>query len=132
MTALLAPFGSKARELWARAKPWELRAAIAGGIVAAVGAVALLLVVRHYEADLPNVADLKVYQPPQVTRVLARDGSLLAEIFTQRRTVVSIDALPAHVKLAVLAAEDAGFSAPRSSTSAPARPGRAARRSPSR
>jgi penicillin-binding protein 1A len=41
--------------------------------------------------------------------VLARDGSLLAELFTERRTVISIDSLPAHVKLAVLAAEDAEF-----------------------
>ena len=41
--------------------------------------------------------------------MLARDGTLLAEIFTERRTVVSIQSLPAHVKLAVLAAEDAGF-----------------------
>ena len=41
--------------------------------------------------------------------MLARDGTLLAEIFTERRTVVPIATLPAHVKLAVLAAEDAGF-----------------------
>ncbi len=41
--------------------------------------------------------------------MLARDGTLLAEIFTERRTVISIANLPAHVKLAVLAAEDAGF-----------------------
>jgi penicillin-binding protein 1A len=54
--------------------------------------------------------DLKTYQPPQVTRVMARDGStLLAELYTQRRTLVSVQSLPAHVKLAVLAAEDAGF-----------------------
>ncbi len=109
MTAMLAPLGSKARELWVTARPWVVRAAIVGGALAVAGLVALLLVVRHYEAGLPDVADLKAYQPPQVTRVLARDGSLLAEIFTQRRTVVPIDALPAHVKLAVLAAEDAGF-----------------------
>ena len=55
------------------------------------------------------MSDLKTYQAPQVTRVLARDGTVLAEIFTQRRTVVSIASLPPHVKLAVLAAEDAGF-----------------------
>src|SRR5690606_38402294 len=47
--------------------------------------------------------------PSQVTRVLARDGTLLAELFTERRTVVKIEELPRHVKLAVLAAEDASF-----------------------
>ena len=80
-----------------------------GLIVAAL--VSVWLVLRHYSANLPSIGDLKGnYNPPQMTRVMARDGStLLAEIFTERRTVVSIASLPAHVKLAVLAAEDAGF-----------------------
>ena len=78
-------------------------------VLAVAGGVALWWMVRHYEAGLPGVADLKTYQAPQVTRVLARDGTVLAELFTQRRTVVSIASLPPHVKLAVLAAEDAGF-----------------------
>src|SRR5579863_193723 len=88
---------------------WTKRLAVVCGVLAVAGAIALWLVVRHYEAGLPAVSDLRAYQPPQVTRVLARDGSVLAELFTQRRTVVPLAALPAHVKLAVLAAEDAGF-----------------------
>jgi penicillin-binding protein 1A len=68
------------------------------------------IIVKHYEAALPSVVELRTYRPPQVTRVLARDGTtVLAELFTQRRTVVALSSLPAHVKLAVLAAEDAGF-----------------------
>jgi penicillin-binding protein 1A len=80
-----------------------------GFIVAAL--VSVWLVLLHYSDNLPSIGDLKGnYNPPQMTRVMARDGStLLAEIFTERRTVVSIASLPAHVKLAVLAAEDAGF-----------------------
>jgi len=73
------------------------------------GATAAWFLVRHFEADLPSVDELKTYQAPQVTRVLARDGTVLAELFTERRTVVPIASLPPHVKLAVLAAEDAGF-----------------------
>jgi penicillin-binding protein 1A len=88
---------------------WGKRLALAGAVLMVLGAVALWLVVSHYEAGLPSVADLKTYQAPQVTRVLARDGTVLAELFTQRRTVVPIASLPPHVKLAVLAAEDAGF-----------------------
>jgi penicillin-binding protein 1A len=82
---------------------------VAVAIGALVMALAVGLVVRHFEAGLPGVSELRDYQAPQVTRVLARDGTLLAELFTQRRTVVPIASLPAHVKLAVLAAEDAGF-----------------------
>jgi len=89
---------------------WSKRLAVTALVLAIVGLIAIVIVVRHYEADLPSVADLKGnYHPPQVTRVLARDGTTLAEIFTERRTVVAIATLPAHVKLALLAAEDAGF-----------------------
>jgi penicillin-binding protein 1A len=75
------------------------------------GAVVVAAVIVHrFEAGLPSVRDLKAYHAPQVTRILARDGTtVLAELFTQRRTVVSLDSLPAHVKLAALAAEDADF-----------------------
>jgi penicillin-binding protein 1A len=104
---------SKAQEVWVRLRgplaTWGRRALIAGLAASLVAAVAAWLVVQHYEAELPDVAELRDYHAPQVTRVLARDGTLLAELFTQRRTVVPIASLPAHVKLAVLAAEDAGF-----------------------
>ncbi len=89
---------------------WAKRIGVAAGVLAAGGITGAVLLIRHFEADLPSVTELKGnYHPPQVTRVLARDGTLLAELFTERRTVVPIASLPAHVKLAVLAAEDAGF-----------------------
>ncbi len=89
---------------------WGKRVAIAGVVLGALAALSLVLAVRHFEAELPKVLELKGnYHPSQVTRVLARDGTLLAELFTERRTVVPIASLPPHVKLAVLAAEDAGF-----------------------
>lgn len=89
---------------------WLKRIVLATLVLAALGALAVFLVIRHFEANLPNVEELQSqYRPPQVTRVLARDGSLLTELFTERRTVVRIQQLPAHVKLAVLAAEDAHF-----------------------
>jgi penicillin-binding protein 1A len=75
-----------------------------------VGALTVVLVVDHYERELPSVAELKKgYDPPQVTRVLARDGSLLASLFVERRTVIPFSEIPEHVKLCFLAAEDAGF-----------------------
>jgi penicillin-binding protein 1A len=91
-------------------KKWGKRSLAALLALAVVGLVAFWLTIRHYEEDLPDVHALKSsYHPPQVTRVLARDGTVLAELYTERRTVVPIESLPAHVKLAVLAAEDASF-----------------------
>ncbi len=93
-----------------RVRTWGPRVAIGGAVGAAACIATIAAVVRHYESGLPDVSELKAYQPPQVTRVLARDGTtVLAELYTQRRTVVSARSLPPHVKLAVLAAEDAGF-----------------------
>ena len=75
-----------------------------------LGVAAVVLVVRHYEAKLPSLDKVrKGYDPPQVTRVLSRDGTVLASLFTERRTVVKFADIPNHVKLAFLAAEDAAF-----------------------
>ncbi len=74
------------------------------------GLVALWAVWTHFESGLPDVEQLRTaYRPPQVTRILARDGSELAQIYTERRTVIPVAGLPAHVKVAFLAAEDAHF-----------------------
>lgn len=78
--------------------------------------VALLLVsaaaagtYAYFSRQLPSVADLKTWRPPQVTKVLCRDGSTCAEFFVERRTWVDIATLPRHVRDAFLAAEDADF-----------------------
>ena len=98
------------REISPSVWKWTLRFVFAAIAVSVVTTLVLVLAIRHFEAELPPVQELKGnYHPPQVTRVLARDGSILAELFTERRTVVPIASLPPHVKLAVLAAEDAGF-----------------------
>jgi penicillin-binding protein 1A len=89
---------------------WLRRTAYATAALIAIGTIGLVIAVRHFESTLPPTPDVRAnYHPPQVTRVLARDGTLLAELFTERRTVVPLASLPAHVKLAVLAAEDASF-----------------------
>jgi penicillin-binding protein 1A len=88
---------------------WIKRIALACTLMGCAGVVAFALWIRRIEEQLPSLADLRSRKPPQVTRVLAADGSVLAELYTERRTVVRVQDLPPHVKLAVLAAEDAGF-----------------------
>ena len=66
--------------------------------------------VRRMESDLPDVHNLhQNYRPLQTTRIYGRDNAILSELYTERRTVIPTRELPPHVKLAVLAAEDAGF-----------------------
>jgi len=94
------------RELLLHVAKWTGIVLFAGLLATAL---AVVLVIRHYESDLPSVAELKRYHPPEVTRVLAKDGSVLASVFVERRTVVPFAEIPEHVKLAFLAAEDASF-----------------------
>ncbi|MBM4362699.1 MAG: transglycosylase domain-containing protein, partial [Deltaproteobacteria bacterium] len=82
-------------------------ALLSGLLLASLGAA---LVVHHFGQGLPRVETLRTgYRPPQVTRVLARDGVVLADLFTERRTVVPFEEIPVATRLAFLAAEDASF-----------------------
>ena len=96
--------------MWPTVKKWALRLAVAGLVLTIAAGIGGYLLIRHYEEGLPSIAELSQgYRPAQVTRVVARDGTTLAEIFNERRTLIKIEDLPRHVKLAVLAAEDASF-----------------------
>jgi penicillin-binding protein 1A len=101
----------KARQVRrARIKVWLKRVGIALAVLVVAGVATVLGVIHHYEADLPSVEQLRSgYAPPQVTRILARDGSVLASVFTERRTVIPLGDVPKAAKLAFLAAEDASF-----------------------
>lgn len=70
----------------------------------------VLAVISHYESMLPPIGPLlEGYDPPQTTRVVSRDGVVLAELFEERRTVVSLARIPKVMVDAVIAAEDADF-----------------------
>lgn len=95
---------------WKRVKRIFFRALILVSVLLVLGVIAAVLVIAHFEEGLPSVEQLKKgYAPPQVTRILARDGTVLADLFTERRTVIPFAEIPAHAKLAFLAAEDASF-----------------------
>src|SRR5262249_2397316 len=63
----------------------------------------------YFDRGLPSVSALRSYQPHQVTKVTCADGTVCAEFYRERRTLVPLDSLPTHVKNAFLAAEDAEF-----------------------
>jgi len=79
------------------------------GAVAAVGTAAGVL--WWYARGIKELDEegLRNYRPPQVTRILSRDGEVIGEIYTQRRTLIRYTDIPSHVESAFLAAEDADF-----------------------
>ncbi|MCG6957310.1 MAG: PBP1A family penicillin-binding protein [Gemmatimonadetes bacterium] len=57
----------------------------------------------------PSVAQVKTWEPEQTSKLFDSRGQLFGEIGFERRTLVSIHALPAYVPEAVVAVEDKRF-----------------------
>ncbi|MGD8319925.1 MAG: transglycosylase domain-containing protein, partial [Gemmatimonadota bacterium] len=57
----------------------------------------------------PSIAQIKTWEPEQTSKLLSHDGRLITEIGFERRTPVSIHALPEYVPQAVVAIEDNRF-----------------------
>jgi penicillin-binding protein 1A len=60
-------------------------------------------------ADCPSIAQIYTWEPQQTSKLYSLDGSLLTEIGLERRTPVSIEALPPYVPAAFVAVEDKRF-----------------------
>src|SRR5690606_19233701 len=95
---------------WLRARPRFVSRAglvlVAGlALVTGLGLGAWTSVCR----DCPSIAQIYVWEPKQATRILSHDGRLVAELFQERRTPVSIADLPPHVPQAFIAVEDKRF-----------------------
>lgn len=83
-----------------------------GGLaLGALGASALAFMFWRYGSDpaLPEIQSIGDYQPNQVTRIAARDGRVIGEVFVERRTYVPYELIPELVINAFVAAEDAHF-----------------------
>jgi len=79
---------------------------VGAGITAGVGGYVAW---RHFSDDLPDYEGLRDYQPAVMSRVYAGDSRLLAELATERRIFVPIDAIPKQVRGAFVSAEDQNF-----------------------
>lgn len=77
------------------------------GILSALAAGGILY--WELSSSLPSMNRITEYRPPVVTQVLAEDGSLIAEFFSEKRYLVPIERIPASVRNAFLAAEDDAF-----------------------
>lgn len=80
-----------------------------GCSVALIGALFAAWGYFYLVRDLPKLARIEDYKPPAVTRVLARDGTLIAEFFSEKRYPVKLSEVPDVIRKAFLAAEDAAF-----------------------
>ncbi|MCP4688119.1 MAG: hypothetical protein GY859_08720, partial [Desulfobacterales bacterium] len=58
---------------------------------------------------LPEIDDMAEYAPYEASRVFSSDNVLLTEFYVERRTFISLDRIPEHVRNAFIAVEDARF-----------------------
>ena len=92
--------------MWLRFLAFPL-AVLAG--LAAVGILAVALVVALAYPNLPTLGALTEYQPKIPLRIYTADGVLIGEFGEERRAVVSIAEVPADLKNAIIAIEDERF-----------------------
>jgi penicillin-binding protein 1A len=77
------------------------------GVLLFVGIVAGII--ASYSRNLPDINRMADYQPSRSTRVYARNGVQLANLYRENRTWVAIDRIPVGVRNAFIATEDAHF-----------------------
>ncbi|HET6764380.1 MAG TPA: transglycosylase domain-containing protein, partial [Longimicrobiaceae bacterium] len=75
----------------------------------ATGAALGYLWPRCSGTECPDVVALRDYAPPQASTLLDRDGRQVAALAPERRIVVPLAQIPAHVSGAFLAVEDKRF-----------------------
>ncbi len=73
------------------------------------GAVVAVWGYNYITRDLPQLKRVEDYTPPAVSRVFARDGTLVGEFYRERRYPARLSEIPEIVRNAFLAAEDASF-----------------------
>ncbi len=91
---------------WRRLLGWGLKA---GLLALLLGALTLVGGYFWFARGLPDIRSVDDWRPAEVSRIYASDGTVVAEFFAERRTVVSRKQIPEVLIQAVLSAEDGDF-----------------------
>ncbi|MCK5242355.1 PBP1A family penicillin-binding protein [bacterium] len=62
-----------------------------------------------YLGEIPLVSDLKAYKPSLSTKIYDSKNRLITELFSEQRTLISLDVVPEKLQQAILAIEDNHF-----------------------
>jgi len=73
------------------------------------GTLAVVGIFVYLGQDLPRISTLTDYRPPTITTVYSDDNRKIGEFYKERRLIVPLEQMPARLKQAFVAAEDARF-----------------------
>lgn len=76
---------------------------------AVIGMASAYIMYRTVKAGLPQIEQIKDYQPLLVSHVYDRNNKKIGEFFRERRTLVAYEKLPPHLIQAFISAEDDQF-----------------------
>jgi len=80
------------------------------GVVSGFSLISLVgFILLKLSADLPDLDQLRDYEPRLTTQALDRNGVLLTEFYTQQRSIVPLNRVPEHTIQAILSTEDRRF-----------------------
>ena len=74
-----------------------------------LGSIMAIMLLAYFSFGLPKISTLADYRPPLPSKILAKDGTVLAVLGKERRQVVTLDEIPPRVLDAFLSAEDDAF-----------------------
>ena len=88
-----------------------VRRLVVGAVIVVIilAGVVAASVYREISSDLPSIDAAVQYQPPVTTQILADDGTVIGEFYSQKRYLVPFERIPPHVRQAFIAAEDDAF-----------------------
>lgn len=73
------------------------------------GMVIIFAYIFYLSIDLPSIEQLENYDPDLVTRIYSAEGTLLNELYFEKRVFVELDQISQHMRDAVVAKEDQRF-----------------------
>jgi penicillin-binding protein 1A len=100
---------NRRKRRWKKAAIWLAGTSAVALLLSGAAAFGVYAAYRHLSEDLPRIDSLTDYQPPEVTTVFAADGRTIGEFYRERRYVVGLDEMPAHLINAFIATEDARY-----------------------
>ncbi|PIQ96688.1 MAG: hypothetical protein COV67_08225, partial [Nitrospinae bacterium CG11_big_fil_rev_8_21_14_0_20_56_8] len=77
------------------------------GVIA--GSAGAAYIYFKYSKDLPDVRELRDYQPSTITLLYSDKDELIAEFYIEKRIVLPLDQIPLRLKQATLGVEDSNF-----------------------